>query len=108
MFTLLNIRGTCKTLRKALDCDVVYRSCCMEELLDLVASLLEVAKFVDLLFIHCNPDVLFLEGYSHNVHGGQLFQRLEVGERGHGGWKYQGDVPVLHVGVVERFSLGVR
>lgn len=62
VFTLLNIRGTCKALHKASDCEVVYRSCRVEELPDLVANPFELAKFVDLLFIHRNLDVLFLRG----------------------------------------------
>lgn len=62
VFTLLNVRGTCKTFREVLDCEVAYRSCSVEDLPNLVASPLEVTRHVDLLFIHHNPNVLFFRG----------------------------------------------
>lgn len=60
--TLLSIRGTCKTLREASHCSEVYQACHLEELPNLMASPPEVAKFMGLLFVHRNLDVLFLWG----------------------------------------------
>lgn len=80
VFTLLNIRGTCKTLREASDCDVAYRSCRVEELPNLVAIPLEVAKFVDLLFIRRKPNVLFLRGICTMFVGDNYFKGLKMVE----------------------------
>lgn len=60
--TLMSICGTCKALCEASDCGDIYRGFRVEELPNLVACPLEVAKFVNLLFIYRNPDVLFLTG----------------------------------------------
>lgn len=80
VFILLNIRGTCKSLREASDCGVAYRACQVEELLNLLASPLEVASFVDLLFIHCIPDILFLMGIRTMFMGDNYFKGLKLVE----------------------------
>ncbi|KAB1205853.1 hypothetical protein CJ030_MR7G027962 [Morella rubra] len=80
MFTLLNIRGTCKVLREVSECEVVYLSYYMEDLPNLVANPYEVAKFVDLFFIHCNLNVLFLRGISMMFVGWNYFKDLELVE----------------------------
>lgn len=50
----------------------------MEELPNLVAGPLEVAKFVDLLFTHLNPDVLFLRGIRTMFMGNNYIQGLKL------------------------------
>ncbi|KAB1227985.1 hypothetical protein CJ030_MR1G022972 [Morella rubra] len=60
--TLLSVCGTCKVFSEASDCGDVYRACRVEELPDHVACPLKEAKFVHLLFVHCNLNVLFLRG----------------------------------------------
>ncbi|KAB1223043.1 hypothetical protein CJ030_MR2G022354 [Morella rubra] len=73
VFTLLNIRGTCNTLPQASDCRI-------EELPNLVASPLEVAKFMNLLFIHWKPDILFLRGIRTMFVGDNYFKGLKLVE----------------------------
>ncbi|KAB1219706.1 hypothetical protein CJ030_MR3G019159 [Morella rubra] len=74
LFTLLSICETCKTLCDALDCDITYRSCHIEEILDLVTSPLKVSKFVcQPAFRPPQPRHPFLEGYPHHVRRGQLY-----------------------------------
>lgn len=63
--TLMSICGTCKALYEASDCGDIYRGCRVEELPNLVACPLKVAKFVNLLFVYRNPDVLFLKGIQN-------------------------------------------
>lgn len=60
--TLLSIHGMCKALRKASDYGVVYRSCHVEELPNLVVCALEIAKILNLLLVHRKLDVLFFRG----------------------------------------------
>ncbi|KAB1228107.1 hypothetical protein CJ030_MR4G013709 [Morella rubra] len=52
----------------------------VEELPNLVASPLEVAKFVDSLFTHCNPDVLFLIGIYTMFVGDNYFKSMKLVE----------------------------
>lgn len=60
--TLLSVRGTCKVLLDASNCLEVYQACRVEELPNLAVSPLEVSRLVCSLFMHRNPDVLFLWG----------------------------------------------
>lgn len=80
VFTLLNIQGTCKVLREALNYEVAYRSCCMEDLPNLVASPFEVTKFVDLLFTHRNFNFNFLMGIRTMFVRWNYFEGLKLVE----------------------------
>ncbi|KAB1213281.1 hypothetical protein CJ030_MR5G009624 [Morella rubra] len=60
--TLLSIHGMCKAFREASDYGVIYRSCHVEELPNLVVCPLEIAKFLNLLLVHRKLDVLFFRG----------------------------------------------
>lgn len=52
----------------------------MEDIPNLVASPLKLAKFVDLLFIQCNPNVLFLREIHKMFLGWNYFKGLELVE----------------------------
>lgn len=52
----------------------------MEELPDLVVYPLEVATFVDLLFVHRNLDVLFLRGINTMFVRNNYFRGLKLVE----------------------------